>query len=138
MIMPSVLNLDISWQVRIAMSYQVTRRDVYNYVVDSDSWQPAWLPEPFVPVNAQDIAECSAIMQPPKLATVSTDAPFQKLEARLNGKMHAIVTFVYRGTFEETFELYNFPFDVQVCPPNTVWDVWIYITRTSEALFSSF
>ena len=104
------------------MSYKVTRRDVYNYVIDSSHWVPAWLPQPFVAINSVEDSKSITTMNPPKLIHTSTEDLFvDSNESDIaNRQMHALITFVLRGEFVETLELENFPFDVQVVNSNVI------------------
>ena len=91
-------------EVLVTMTYLVSRRDVFNYAIDPEAWQPEWVP---AALEAQNGASHD----------VNMTALNSRIEASDNGHgrrvLKAKLIWLIRGDFVESLELQAFPFDVQ-------------------------
>ena len=96
--------------VRVTMSYILTRQDVYQFIMKPVGWQPAWLPNPFLMTNAADMEGGKTRMEPPIVRKVQTQDG--SIEIRV------FVTWIMSAECHETLELQACDATLPVCLPN--------------------
>lgn len=87
-------------EFKLEYTWNLTREDLYQYIIQPEGWVPSWCP--------------SAPVMPNSRTTDSVNARPGKFRVQRNGELVEVLQdWLVIGTFVEVMELENFPFDYQ-------------------------